>query len=113
MDGMKKNNYYEEYFFEAGTSIYKDDRCLVLIIYDIKDNKKRKKFSDYLSQYGERVQKSAFEAMLNNHQYDNLIAGIPNRISSEDNVRIYKVTGNGTVKCWGSEWSDDEDIVII
>ena len=41
----------------------------VLIIYDITDDKHRLKLSKYLSSFGSRVQKSAFEAKLNKKQY--------------------------------------------
>ena len=45
----------------------------MLIIYDIVDNSKRIKFSKYLQGYGNRVQKSAFEANISRKKYEKLI----------------------------------------
>ena len=39
-------------------------RCIVLVIYDITDDKRRTKMVRCLERYGVRVQKSAFEAFL-------------------------------------------------
>ena len=41
-----------------------DQKYVVLIIYDIVNNKQRVKMANLLSSYGTRVQKSAFEARL-------------------------------------------------
>lgn len=41
-----------------------DKRYIVLVIYDIVDNKKRNRMVKCLERYGVRVQKSAFEAYL-------------------------------------------------
>ena len=48
-------------------------KFIVLIIYDIVDNKMRLKMVKCLERYGVRVQKSAFEALLNRKQYDIMI----------------------------------------
>ena len=48
-------------------------KFIVLIIYDIVDNKIRLKMVKCLERYGVRVQKSAFEALLNRKQYDAMI----------------------------------------
>lgn len=45
-------------------------KFIVLMIYDIVDNKRRNKMVKCLEAYGVRVQKSAFEALLNRRQYE-------------------------------------------
>lgn len=47
----------------------REKECIVLIIYDIVDNKKRNKMVKCLERYGVRVQKSAFEALLGRKKY--------------------------------------------
>ena len=37
---------------------------LVLVTYDIPDNKRRQKLADFLERYGRRVQKSVFECFI-------------------------------------------------
>lgn len=46
---------------------------IVLMIYDIVDNKRRNKMVKCLEAYGVRVQKSAFEALLNRRQYEKML----------------------------------------
>ena len=43
----------------------KSDNFLVLVIYDITDDKKRLKIAKILKSYGYRIQKSAFECNVN------------------------------------------------
>lgn len=93
--------------------IERDKRYLVLIIYDITDNKRRQKMVKYLESYGIRIQKSAFECLLGKKLYMELTAGIPKLIVSEDNVRIYRLNGNGEVLTWGGEKVACEDIIFI
>lgn len=84
-----------------------------MVIYDITDNKRRGKLVKLLEGYGKRVQKSAFEMILNQKQYDELISKIPLYIIQEDNVRIYKLRLEGEVLAWGSNLTQDEEVVII
>ena len=64
----------EKYDF---TDLIEDaDKKLVLIIYDIIDNKRRSKMVKLLESYGVRVQKSAFEILINRTQYLEIIKGI-------------------------------------
>lgn len=45
-------------------------KFIVLVIYDVVDNKTRNHLVKCLERYGVRVQKSAFEALLNRKQYE-------------------------------------------
>lgn len=103
----------EDYFFKVdeNKSIRK---VFILIIYDIVDNRKRQRFAKWLSGYGVRVQKSAFEAHLRKNKYDKLVKGIPKRIGTQDSVRIYKINGKGQIISWGKGESEEpEDIIVI
>lgn len=89
-------------------------KYLVVVIYDISDNRRRTAFSKYLLGYGERVQKSAFECILPGALYDKLVKEIPRYIESEDLVRIYKLSGNADIKVWGNvPMSEEEEVIII
>ena len=104
----------EEYYFQIDDD-FTDDRKFVLIIYDIVDNGKRAKLAKLLQGYGERVQKSAFEALLPAKKYDKLISEIPKYIDrTEDRVRIYRITGKGQVTSWGIyEDNETEEVILI
>lgn len=103
----------EDYFFEIKDNI-KDNRVFVLVIYDITDNKRRKKLSDYLQGFGFRVQKSAFEALIRENIYNKMMSGIGKFVGDEDSVRVYKIIGKGQVKTFGKneEYATEETIII-
>lgn len=88
-------------------------KYLVLIIYDIVDNKRRTKFAKYLQQYALRVQYSAFETSLSQKQLDELLSGIPSLIEEEDNIRVYKTPAQGYIYFWGNTESHWEDVIIV
>lgn len=103
----------EEKLFESA-NLERTVKYRVLVIYDIVDDKRRNKFVKFISGFGFRVQKSAFEGRLDRVLYRRLLDGIPLRIRREDNVRVYKLSSNGEVMCWGGENNvADEDIVIL
>ncbi|MDO5804686.1 MAG: CRISPR-associated endonuclease Cas2 [Clostridia bacterium] len=89
------------------------NKKLVLVIYDIVDNKRRLKFVKLMEQYGIRVQKSAFEMIIDIKQYSELINKIPYHIDDEDNVRVYKLRLSGEVVSWGSGMTEPEEVIII
>ena len=59
---------YEEMEFIAAD----ERRYIVLVIYDIVDNKRRNRMVKCVERYGIRVQKSAFEAFLSKKKYEPL-----------------------------------------
>lgn len=59
--------------YDFSTIIEDANKKLVLIIYDIIDTKRRNNMVKLLESYGNRVQKSAFEALLTNRQYKEII----------------------------------------
>jgi len=66
---------------------------LVLIIYDIPDDKRRLKLSNFLEGYGRRVQKSAFECFMSLEEMRALFQKVNKRVKpQEDNVRFYWVS---------------------
>ena len=89
-------------------------KYLVVVIYDIVQNARRARFAKFLEGFGMRVQKSAFECILNETTYERLLSGIPSHIDEEDFVRVYKLTGNADIRVWGDvPLSQDTEVVII
>lgn len=75
-----------------------------VVVYDIPDDKRRKKVSDLLEGYGQRVQYSVFECVLTQAKYDELRQRLKKRVKlSEDNVRFYPLSKHtlGQVETWG------------
>jgi len=88
---------------------------LVLIIYDVEDNKKRYRIAKTLKGYGEWVQRSAFECHLTLRQYEKMIGEIfPYFDFTVDLLRIYRLTGQTEVKVYGRiKETEDEELIII
>ena len=66
---------------------------LVLVVYDIPDDKRRTKLATFLEGYGRRVQYSVFECFLSLPDMRRLCAQVQRRVKeSEDNVRFYWIS---------------------
>jgi CRISPR-associated protein Cas2 len=63
---------------------------LVLVIYDIPDDERRSRVSEFLEGYGRRVQQSCFECFLSLEQMGKLHQRMLKKVKlKEDNVRFY------------------------
>lgn len=104
----------ENYFWNTEENNY-SKKLFVLVIYDIIDNKRRVKFAKEMSGYGFRVQKSAFEALIEEKLFIKLKREIPKLIDpEEDSVRIYRMTGYGEVNLIGvNSKIQAEDVIVI
>ncbi|WP_329886060.1 CRISPR-associated endonuclease Cas2 [Pseudoramibacter faecis] len=97
---------------EAGRA--RSRQIFALIIYDIIDNKKRTQLAKLLQGYGDRVQRSAFEAHLSQKKYAELLAKLPCFCGEEDSIRVYKIIGEGQIQTWGVHAGVmQEDVILI
>lgn len=72
---------------------------LVLVVYDIPDNKRRTKLANFLEGYGRRVQYSVFECFLTLTQMQDLYEKVEKRVKpEEDNVRFYWISKDSASK---------------
>ena len=60
-----------------------------LICYDISDNKRRYYVDKALQGYGERIQLSAFECVLQEHQFNQLHKELQQQITQDDAIHYY------------------------
>ena len=101
---------YEEMEFIAAD----ERRYIVLVIYDIVDNKRRSRMVKCVERYGIRVQKSAFEAFLSKKKYERLVEETSRLIDLEtDSLRIYLLADHTSVRSWGVGDRHIEDIIIF
>ena len=64
---------------------------LILVSYDIPDDRRRTKLAHALKDFGERVQYSVFEMLLTDNQIGRLRVRIESLVNAEeDSVRIYR-----------------------
>lgn len=89
-------------------------KFIVLMIYDIVDNKRRNKMVKCLEAYGVRVQKSAFEALLNRRQYEKMLRESSILIDEAvDSLRVYVLDDIIDVYTWGIGERKETECVIL
>lgn len=90
---------------------------LVLVVYDIPDDKRRTKLATFLEGYGRRVQYSVFECFISHTEMQRLYLAIKRRVKSEeDNVRLYWITRDNFSKALsigGSPIEEPPDFYIV
>ena len=78
---------------------------MVIVSYDISDDKLRTKFSKYLSRFGHRIQYSVFEIDNSKRIIDNIVNDLTNnfekKFSQEDSVIIFKLSSSCEVLRYG------------
>jgi len=77
---------------------------LYVVIYDISDDKRRKRVFNLLEGYGKRVQFSAFECVLSDRKFEELRVRLAKVVKmDEDSVRFYPISKHtlGQVVIWG------------
>jgi CRISPR-associated protein Cas2 len=89
-------------------------KYLVVIIYDISDDRRRTKLGKYLLGFGLRIQNSAFECYINDKVYKRLMSGIKRYIKDEDLIKTYKIDLQSRVINKGiSPETEIEEVIIV
>ena len=90
---------------------------LVMISYDVVEDKKRLKLMKLLKDYGNRVQKSVFECDLSTKTYEQVKSGVEEIINKrKDRVRYYRICKGCVDKVEISGWgevTEDEEFMVI
>ena len=90
---------------------------MVIVSYDISDDKLRTKFSKYLSRFGHRIQYSVFEIDNSKRIIDNIVNDLTNNFeksfSQEDSVIISKMSSSCEILRYGYAKNYEKDFFII
>ena len=90
---------------------------MLLVSYDISDNKIRTKFAKFLSKYGHRLPYSVFEIDNSNRFIEIIAAEIDNRFKrafdESDSVIVFKMSNSCEIIKYGYAKNDDEGILIV
>lgn len=90
---------------------------MIVISYDISNDKLRTKFSKYLNRFGHRIQYSVFVIENSSKLLNNIISDIENKysklFSEEDSVYIFKLSSSCEIKRYGYAKHEEEDILIV
>lgn len=102
-----------ENYFGPEAPKQRNAKYLTVVIYDISDNRQRNRIVKYLEGFGYRVQKSAFEAWLNEQEFSVLCKGLNTIVQPDDHVKIYRLKGTSDSYVWGDAPTFEPDDVII
>ncbi len=90
---------------------------MIIVSYDISNDKLRTRFSKYLSKYGHRIQYSVFEIDNSERILNNIISEIANtfekRFSQEDSIYIFKMSSTCKIVRYGYAKNEESDLKII
>ena len=90
---------------------------MLLVSYDISDNKLRTRFSKFLSRFGYRLQYSLFEIRNSERVLENIRTEIKNNFEKEfgqtDSIMIIKINPMCEIERYGYAKNDEEDVMII
>lgn len=90
---------------------------MIIISYDISDDKLRTQFSKYLGKFGYRLQYSVFEIDNSERILNNILSEISNnyekRFTQSDSVIIFKLSRQCKVIRYGYAKNEESDIMVI
>lgn len=90
---------------------------MIIISYDISDDKLRAKFSKYLCRFGHRLQYSVFEIDNSPRILNNIMTDIKNNFETKflqsDSVMIFKLSKSCEIIRFGYAKNEEKDFIII
>lgn len=90
---------------------------MIVVSYDISNDKLRTRFSKYLSKFGHRLQYSVFEIDNSPRIIDNIVSDLKNKFeksfSQSDSVMIFKMSPSCEILRFGYAKNDEDDFLII
>lgn len=90
---------------------------MLLVSYDISNDKLRTKFAKYLSKFGGRLQYSLFEIKNSDRILENIQVKIETyfgkRFEQTDSVMVFELSKTCKITKYGYAKNDDEDLIII
>ena len=90
---------------------------MLLISYDISNNKLRTRFSTYIKKYGYRLQYSVYEIKNSKRILENIIYEIKGnfekKFTQEDSIMIFHFSKQCKKYCFGYAKNEDDELLVI
>ena len=90
---------------------------MVIVSYDISDDKLRSKFAKFLSKFGYRIQYSVFKIENSERLLNIIIDEIQNKYSKKftqsDSVYIFKLSSSCKVIKYGYSANEDDNVIFV
>lgn len=90
---------------------------MIILTYDIKDDKLRTQFSKFILEYGRRLQYSVYE--INNSKRlleivkSEIKSKFEKRFTQSDSVMIFELSGSCQIHRYGYAKNEEEDLVMF
>ena len=90
---------------------------MLIVSYDISDDKLRTKFSKFLEKFGFRLQYSVFQVTNSKRVLDNIVSEVEGkfekRFTQADSVIIFKLSENCQKLSFGYAANDDKSLIVL
>ena len=90
---------------------------MIVVSYDISDDKKRRYFNKYIRKFGRRMQYSVYEIENSDRILNNIICDLNNKFLKEfdesDSVYIFKLSTSCEVIKYGYAVNEDKNLLIV
>lgn len=90
---------------------------MIIISYDICNDKKRAKFNRYIRKFGHMLQYSVYEIENSERVLNNIVTDINNKwlkqFDQTDSVFVFKMSASCEIQKYGYARNEDEDLLIV
>ncbi len=90
---------------------------LIIVSYDISDNKKRTKFNKYIRKFGKMLQYSVYEIDNSERILNNIITDLNNQFiktfDETDSVYVFKLSRGCETYKFGYAKNEDQELLIV
>lgn len=90
---------------------------MIIISYDISNNKKRAKFCKYIQKFGHRLQYSVYEIENSERILNNIITDLNNKYVKQfdqcDSVYIFHMSPSCKITKYGYAKNEENDLIIL
>lgn len=90
---------------------------MIIVSYDISDDKKRTRFAKYISRFGHRIQFSVFEIDNSERILNNILTDLENKFMKEfdetDSIYIFKMSPSCSIIRYGYAKNEESDLKIV
>ncbi|MCD8024229.1 MAG: CRISPR-associated endonuclease Cas2 [Candidatus Gastranaerophilales bacterium] len=90
---------------------------MIIISYDIENDKLRSRFSKYIKKFGYRLQYSVYEIKNSKRILNNIMSEITNNFEKSfkqtDSIIIIETSETCKITKWGYAKNDEDDIIVV
>ena len=90
---------------------------MIIISYDISDNKKRNRFNKYIRKFGHRLQYSVYEIDNSERILNNIVTDINNKFAKcfdqTDSIYIFQMSNTCRIQKFGYAKNEDQEVLIV